>query len=349
MTPYYSRLLQAIRENFAMVEITLPDDTYFVINDRVKITATELVGSLGSILNLWAGITVLFLMELIEVGETQESFLKRIVGRNSSVLFQFSSAQCRHPTLRFTGSFSENFTDYRNKHIGVCFSGDIQDLLPLKNRRRWIQGCSFGCHFSADHQTGSLQYNHQSRRPDPAELSQSSVYINQFWGVPQRHVTERLNWLWGARITKTGLPLYPQSSEKWVGWPFGRCMPLWGEISMSQLGSPDSSWHAPMISGTLLNFAEPCSFWLRPFLLCLLVYNNPTNMQRNCWTSAAPPHNDQGKSNDCHCATSCICLQENSSSCDFYYSSSSSSCKSPLVFCRFEHCLVFCFRAKRTG
>ena len=40
---------------------------YFVITDRKQITPTELVGSLGSILNLWAGITVLFIIEVIEV------------------------------------------------------------------------------------------------------------------------------------------------------------------------------------------------------------------------------------------------------------------------------------------
>ena len=62
-------MLGKIRENFALLQITLPDDTYFVINDTKKITTTELVGSIGSILNLWAGITVLFIVEVIEVGE----------------------------------------------------------------------------------------------------------------------------------------------------------------------------------------------------------------------------------------------------------------------------------------
>ena len=63
----FYRLLGKIRENFAMLQVIMPDDTYFVITDRKQITPTELVGSLGSILNLWAGITVLFIIEVIEV------------------------------------------------------------------------------------------------------------------------------------------------------------------------------------------------------------------------------------------------------------------------------------------
>ena len=55
-----------------MLQVIMPDDTYFVITDRKQITPTELVGSLGSILNLWAGITVLFIIEVIEVKQLDQ-------------------------------------------------------------------------------------------------------------------------------------------------------------------------------------------------------------------------------------------------------------------------------------
>ena len=59
--------LHAIRKNFLKFTILANQESFTVIEDMPKLTVTELFSQIGGILNLYSGITMLVLVELLEL------------------------------------------------------------------------------------------------------------------------------------------------------------------------------------------------------------------------------------------------------------------------------------------
>ena len=63
-------LSKAIYKNFLHISCYLGSYRQTVIEDKVKMNITDLLSQIGSILNMWCGITVVFLVEIIELFST---------------------------------------------------------------------------------------------------------------------------------------------------------------------------------------------------------------------------------------------------------------------------------------
>lgn len=62
-----SELLFLMRKNFLIFSVELGDYRYMQMEDVPKLTVTNLLSQLGGTLNLWAGITVIVIVEIIEM------------------------------------------------------------------------------------------------------------------------------------------------------------------------------------------------------------------------------------------------------------------------------------------
>ena len=57
-----------ISQNFAGVQMYLDQTTFMEFNDRPQLPLIGFISQLGGALNLWAGITVVVVIELVELG-----------------------------------------------------------------------------------------------------------------------------------------------------------------------------------------------------------------------------------------------------------------------------------------